>query len=163
MTAVATLADELLARINCFGMGAWLDGVLAGSGQVLPGAGLASGALRSARLAPGLAATLGRVLVPQSDPRDSLVLARVEGDATAPMPRGLNPATETPGTAGAKLSTNTAGGSPGEVASGDRRVSFFLDGARVVELRFNPGLVGFDRIVLARLGVALDWRDPASR
>ncbi len=163
MTAVATLADELLARINCFGMGAWLGGVLAGSGQVLPDAGLASGALRSARLAPGLTVTLGRVPVPQSDPRDALVLVRVEGDPTAPMPLGLDPVAETLAGAKVKLSANTAGGSPGEVAAGDRRVSFFLDGARVVELRFAPGLVGFDRFVLARLGAPLDWRDPASR
>lgn len=79
------------------------------------------------------------------------------------MPLGLDAAAETIASAAAKLSQSISGGSPAELASGDRRVSFFMDGGRVIELRFAPSLVGFDRILVARLGEPLDWRDPANR
>lgn len=160
---MTTIADEMLARVHCYGVGLWLSSLFGSFGQILPDVDASPGTLRPTRLTSALTLTLGRVAMPQTDLRNALVLVRVEGDATAPMPLGLDPAIETPASARVKLTTNTAGGSVDDIARGDRRVSHFLAGGRIVELRFNVGMMGFDRIILARLGAALDWHDPASR
>lgn len=91
--------------------------------------------------------TIGQTEQPVADDRDAFYLHRVQGDASAPMPFGLNPTEETPATAMSKLSTDTVGGE-----ETDRRVSFFPNEGRVIELRFNKGLIGFDRILIACLG-----------
>ncbi|KQT92673.1 hypothetical protein ASG60_21245 [Methylobacterium sp. Leaf469] len=164
MTATPALMDEAVQRINCYAVGDWLERLLAATGQTLPATAVSAAGVVLPRAA-GLVFRVGAIPArpSASDPRDLLHLIAIEGDATVPMPLGLNAAKETIGSASAKLSQSIAGGSVAEVASGDRRVSFFMAGGRVIELRFASGLVGFDRILVARLGEPYDWRDPSSR
>ncbi|WP_162561258.1 hypothetical protein [Methylobacterium terrae] len=159
-----TLMDEAVRRINCIAVGAWLEAWLAALGLPLPTAFGPTGEAVTPR-ASGLVLRIGALARAQGlpDPRDRLHLIAIEADASAPMPLGLDPDGETLATATARLSSSIVGGSPGELAAGDRRVSFFMEGGRVIELRFLDGLVGFDRLLVARLGEPGDWRNPADR
>jgi hypothetical protein len=74
----------------------------------------------------------------------------------SPLPFGLDARGETPATAEKKLGRDTTGLSQSAVNRGDRRQSFTLDDARVVELFWKPSLVGIDRVWVVRLGVHLD-------
>ncbi|WP_156655665.1 hypothetical protein [Methylobacterium platani] len=158
------LMGEAVRRINCTAVGAWLEAWLAALGLPLPAAFDGNGEAVTPR-ASGVVLRIGAVSRVQGlpDPRDRLRLIAIEADAGAAMPLGLDAARETLATATAKLSTATVGGSPAELAAGDRRISFFIDGGRVIELRFLDGLVGFDRLLVARLGEPGDWRNPAER
>lgn len=151
--------DEIVQRVNCYGVGPWLEQVLVDLGLVLPITPVTLP--RSAGLVLKLEASPS--MPPSSDRRDGFFISLIEGDDTVPAPLGLDSNGETIDSARAKLSRSIAGGSPAELAAGDRRVSFFIDGGRVIELRFKPNLVGFDRIVVARLGIPQDWRDPSNR
>lgn len=164
MALTPALLDEVVRRINCYAVGVWLEQLLASMGLSLPAS---TGSARGIALPRAAGLVLRIDSIPAgpalADPRDRFYLTVVEGDATVPMPLGLDVAAETIGSASAKLSQSISGGSSTELASGDRRVSFFMDGGRVIELRFAPSLVGFDRILIARLGEPWDWRDPSSR
>lgn len=158
MTPTSATMEELVQRVNCYGVGPWLGQVLADLEVAFPTAPVTlprSGGLvlKIDALAPA----------PQSsDRRDAFYISLAEADDTVPPPLGLDATSETIDSARAKLSPSIAGGSPAEIVAGDRRVSFFMDGGRVIELRYKPNLVGFDRIVVARLGAPQDWRDPSS-
>ncbi|SDA32877.1 hypothetical protein SAMN02799622_05345 [Methylobacterium sp. UNC378MF] len=164
MTVTPTLMDEAVQRINCYAVGAWLERLLTAAGQPLPAAAGPTPGIALPRVS-GLVFRIGSVPAQPSlsDSRDLFHLITIEGNGTAPMPLGLDAAAETISSASAKLSQSVVGGSSAELASGDRRISFFMSGGRVIELRFGPSLVGFDRILIARLGEPWDWRDPSSR
>ena len=158
MTLTSATMDEIVQRVNCYGVGPWLGRVLADLGVTFPTTPVVLP--RSAGLVLKLEAAAS---VPQSqDRRDDFFISLVEGDDMVPMPLGLDSNGETIDSARAKLSQSIAVGSPAGIAAGDRRVSFFIDGGRVIELRFKPNLVGFDRVVVARLGTPQDWRDPST-
>ncbi|TDK29118.1 hypothetical protein E2F50_22780 [Rhizobium deserti] len=152
------LGDELYQRINCYGIGSWLESLFARAGHSLPPAMRHADELRMDRFM-GFLLTFGRLPESLPDPRDQIILLRAEGDGAAPMPFGLNAQFETVESAKHKLSNNIAGGSVSELQAGDRRVSFFLNDGGVVELRFAETMQGFDRILMARLG---DFRDGRS-
>jgi hypothetical protein len=80
----------------------------------------------------------------------------------SPLPFGLDAQGETQATAQKKLGFDTTGLSQAAVNRGDRRQSFTLDDARVVELFWKPSLVGIDRVWVVRLGAHLD-APPAPR
>lgn len=144
---MANIADDIVENINCFGVGRWLEGLTIKLGVELPGQTLRPGSFYTTKSARGLILTIGQTEQPVADDRDVFYLHRVQGDASAPMPSGLNPTEETPATAMSKLSTDTVGGE-----ETDRRVSFFVNEGRVIELHFNEGMIGFDRILIACLG-----------
>lgn len=72
------------------------------------------------------------------------------------VPFELNVQTETPDWAAHKLGGETQPCTAKALAQGDRRQSYFLDDARVVEIVWKPRLIGIERIGVARLGRALD-------
>lgn len=147
-----SIAEDILGKINCVGVGRWLEDLATKLGVDLPGQNLQHGHFHTIKSARGLILTFGRTDQPVSDDKDALYLHRVVGDALAPMPFRLNPAEETLATAMAKLSSDYVGGEETE-----RRVSFFLDEGKVIELRFNQGMIGFDRILIACLGGPRMW------
>lgn len=151
MRRVPPLADAIYARINCFGLGDWL----ARCGLTLPVAVLPPGQRRDCA-APGLIVTLRAVVSSPgpADLRDALVLERAVFDGRGAVPLGLDVTGQTRDSARAALSDDCVDGA----TAADRRVSYFMPGARVVELTFRPGYVGLERIALARLGAPLDWR-----
>ncbi len=122
------LGEELYERINGTGMGAWLADLFQRLGLPFPAASLAPQARHVTDRSTGFVLTIGRTAAQESDWHDALVLERAEGDATAPMPHGLDPATETLDSAKRKLTDTIARGSTDEIIAGDRRVSFFMDG-----------------------------------
>ena len=158
-----TFTDDAFDRINCFGIGAWLATAFEELGQTWPPSSLKPDTDYVTQRSRGLVFAISRIATSLPNWHDELVLARIEGDATAQMPLTLDPRMETLASTEEKLSPTAIDGSPADVAVGDCRVSFFLNDARVVELRFLPNLVGFDRILMARLGAALDWREIKER
>lgn len=70
------------------------------------------------------------------------------------LPFDLNSESETPNSAKNKLSNDTSGFAFQTIARGDRRISYFLDDARVVELTFRFGMVGLECVHVVRLGSA---------
>ena len=156
-----SIANEAYYRVNCYGIGRWLEAFAFGLGVTLPDVGLSPGVRLVTPRSSGVALTLYRLPDPwpaTADPRDRIVLERVEFTPPTALPLGLDAATETPDSARLKLSSDTAGGSVADLATGDTRISFFMPAARGIELSFDTNLVGFGRVVLARLGIALDWR-----
>lgn len=145
------LGDELFRRIGSYGIGNWLEDLLGRAGHGLPASLQPGNELRTVRIS-GFVLTLGRIATPLPDPRDEIVLLRAEGDRSAPMPFRLKTDFETDESAMQKLSDNVAGVGASEPDAADRRVSFFMNGGGVVELRFNEKMQGFDRILMARLG-----------
>ncbi len=85
---------------------------------------------------------------------DRWVISDVLFDSTwaDPMPFGLDANVETPFTAEAKLGSDTTPVSATAGIRGDRRQSFTLDDARVVEILWRSTYVGFERVWIARLG-----------
>lgn len=73
-----------------------------------------------------------------------------------PLPFGLDAQRETPTTAQQKLGVDKTGLSQTAVRGGDRRQSFTLEDARIVELLWKPSLVGIDRIWVVRMGKPLE-------
>lgn len=154
-------SEEVYERVNCYGIGAWLEAYAQSLSQSLSGIQLLPGIRRVTPQASGVALTLYRLA--SSDPADELdqiVLERIEFETPTLFPLGLDAATDTPASASAKLSADIVGGTQSDFAAGNMRVSYFMPAARVVVLTFNAGLVGFGRVVLARLGTPLDWRKP---
>ncbi len=162
MALTSATMDEIIERVNCYGVGTWLALVLADIGLAAPAHGGSFVTLpRSAGLL--LKIEFLESALQSSDPADAFYISLAEGNELVPPPRGLERTDETIDTARAKLSPSIVGGSPSELAAGDRRVSYFMAGGRVVELRFNSSLVGFDRILIARLGEPRDWRIVSAR
>ena len=153
-TSLAAIADEAYARINCYGIGGWLDAVFLRLGLSLPPTPQPWEQISSPR-ASGLVITIYRqpnIVPTPATSRDAFVLSKVEGDAFAPTPRGLDATHETLRSAMAKLSPNIEGGSPADIAAGDTRVSYFMPDGKVVGIRFNSSLIGFDQFVVVALG-----------
>lgn len=157
-----TVGDELYQRIGSYGIGNWLADLLTRAGQDFPAFLRPGDELHTARFT-GFVLTFGRITTPLQDPRDEIVLLRAEGDRFAPMPFRLSTDFETVESATQKLSADKAGGNTPELEAGDRRVSFFMGGGSVVELRFTNKMRGFDRILMAQLGVFRNWGSDRSR
>ncbi len=152
---MANMANEIATRVNRFGIGAWLAALppRIGSGPVPK---LDAGQTEDLR-APGLVLRLGRAASRTAGasaiPLDEVVIERASFDgAGLELPFGLYMARETPASAAAKLSADTAGGDPAAVAAGDRRISHVLDNALVAEVAFRSGMTGIEQILIVRLG-----------
>ncbi|MBP1853427.1 hypothetical protein [Rhizobium halophytocola] len=149
-----SFGDELFERIGTCGNEAWIDRLQNFLKQVPP-------AVDDIRNGRGAIRSHGWVLTFEILPRtgagipEDIVLQRATGDAAASMPFSLDPQGETLDSVVTKLTDNIARGSPSAIAAGDRRVSFFLENARVIELTFNEGMEGFSRILMARLGSSI--------
>lgn len=146
------IADDIFEKINCFGVGHWLGDLALKLGFDLQGQNLSPGSFHTTNPGRGLILTIGRTDQSVPDNKDALYLYRVQGGPSAPMPFGLNPVEETLSSAMSKLSRDTAGGE-----ASDRRVSFFLNEGKVIELQFNEGMTGFGKILMAGLGGPHEW------
>ena len=165
------LADALCTRINCYSLGAWLAELAhhldVPLSALLPVPPLPRHEFTVPRRGLHLVFAhphAGHVDV--GDPeRWELTEAKFfflpgePGVWRDAAPFALDPGTETPASAKQKLSDETSGLSSRAIAQGDRRMSYFLDDARVVELTFRAGMVGLERIHIVRLGSAQDYAD----
>ncbi|WP_157671061.1 hypothetical protein [Chitinibacter sp. GC72] len=157
-----TLADGLAQRLNCRQIGDWLN-ALALTFAVPISALLPTPTVQSHHFsAAGLTLTLSHPHaghVEEGDPNRWLITdvkLDVLGQSGArwgyPLPFGLDAQTETPSSAQQKLGDNTTELSARDLAVGDRRQSFFLDKALVIEIVWRPELKGIERITMVRLG-----------
>lgn len=153
------MINEAAQRINCFGIGIWIEQLFSALSLPMPSP---TGPTPIAPLrSSGLVFRIETVDLNMPDLRDRLYISLLEGDTTSPSPFNLDSKTESIQSAKSKLSHSTSSTFP--ASTQDHRVSFFLDGGRVVELRFRLPSPGFDRFIVARLGAPLDWRDPLNR
>ncbi|NSZ19865.1 hypothetical protein [Agrobacterium vitis] len=151
-------ADAFFERINRYHMADWLQETMLKLGRPMPNPALQPGAFSRSDRSWGLILTFGRVGTPLDNWQDEIILVSAEGDSTSPMPFGLDPINETPASATMKLSDNIAGPGDARGDADERRISFFMEGGRLIELRFNEGMIGFDRIIMARLGEPQEWQ-----
>lgn len=75
------------------------------------------------------------------------------------LPFELDTEQETPTSAFTKLGTDTNDLSQTPLAKGDRRQSWFLDDARVIELRWRENLIGLEQVAISRLGMPQDFQE----
>lgn len=165
--APESLADALCRHINCRNSGAWLAELAATLGLppevLMPAPPVA----RHELVAPGRGLRL--VLshphaddVAVGDPDRWLLTeaqfgmaGQFDADWTGALPFGLDAANETPESAKAKLGDEADGLSARALAQGDRRQSYFMDDALVVELIWRPELKGIERVRVVRMGSEL--------
>ena len=139
----AATADAIAARVNTYGIDAWLEDLLHRFGERVP-QGPAGERMTVDLPRTGLSLVLYRR--DTTGGPDVIVLDRAQFDGRlCPLPFGLDAATTTQAIARTKLSTDT-------VSSGER-TSYFLNDGRVVELTFQPSR-GITRLLVARLGPA---------
>ncbi len=89
---------------------------------------------------------------PKHHPWDDIVLEQVIFAAGADLPFGLDAASETPDSASLKLGRDRVKGDPDAVTQGDRRVSYFMFDATVMEITFRTNMTGVHQVLAARLG-----------
>lgn len=164
-------AQEIAERINCHGIGAWLAELAHGLDVPLPALLPEPPLTQHASSVPsrGLHLVLthphaGHVDVgdPERWELTEATFFFLPGEAGVwrdALPFNLDAQTETPASAQAKLGDDTSGLSPRALVQGDRRMSYFLDDARVVELTFRADMVGLERLHIVRLGSAQDYAD----
>ena len=159
-TKAELFADEIADRVNCFGIGAWLDKLSALAGVPIQ-APEDPKERKTIALEPlGLEVTLRRHDDPAHVRADQVVLDIATFDvAEAVLPFGLDAATLTLETAKAMLSHDTAGGRSVDIKNGNLDVTYFLEDARFVVLGFAPSLVGLTKCTVRRLGGEVDYRD----
>lgn len=157
VSGMATLADNMLARVHYYGLGSWLDVLFAALGLPPPLTPLTTppchwiGHHPDRRVGAAIRPARRVGARPRRGRRHGPDVARPRaGDRDAGERRG-----EAVDQHGRRLSRSGRGGRHAHLVLPRRRPD---RGAP-----FNPDLIGFDRIVLARLGAPLDWRDPASR
>lgn len=153
--------QEIADRINCRGIAGWLRLFAAALGKNFHDLVPIAPAARHEIDIPewGLTLVLSHPHAGHVDAGDPdrwvLESARFHPPAAA-LPFGLDALNETPDSAKAKLSDDIV---VGDSTAGDRRVSCFLDDARVVELSFAPGLKGLTGVQVVRLGAGMEYVD----
>lgn len=167
MTEDRRVVEELALWVGHYGLGAVFPRVAAWLG--VPSDWLEGGGPSTRRVldcpARGVRLELEYVLKEtRRRPADGWALREIfvtppEGDA----PFGLSARTETPESARVKLSDDVVGGRTADFQEGDLRITHFLDDGRAVEVRFLPGMVGFDRVWIVRMGAAMDLRAEESK
>lgn len=163
----ASLADALCQRINCRNIGVWLL-ELAATLELPPVALMPEPPVaRHDIVVPhrGLRLVLthphaGDVDV--GDPDRWLITeaqfglsGQFDANWREALPFGLDATSETPETIVTKLGSEADGLSKKALAAGDRRQSYFMDDALVVEVTWKPELKGLERIWIVRLGAEL--------
>jgi hypothetical protein len=161
--AMQDFPNAMARRINCYGMGAWLEQLLGWLGRGLPDAAAPlqekieiGSAQRDIRI------TLYRIQ--QSGPRpswDDWVLSQAQFGPGADLPLGLKASIDTPATVSAKLGPEGARGGAVAPGKGGLRISYFLPGGIVVGNTYGPDDEGITNVILLRLGAALDWNEIA--
>ena len=161
------LSQQIADRINCYGISDWLR-LLAGELNMLPHDLIPIQAtVRHEVECNGLCLRFhhphaGHVTV--ADPQrwemaeaKFNLLPGERGTWREALPYDLDPEAETPESAQQKLSDETSPISSSAIPRGDRRIAYFMDDARVVELTFRAGMVGLERVYIVRLGSAQDY------
>lgn len=155
MTSTDFDANALADRVNCYALGSWID-ELADRGGVPLRAPLGQGRNKVAIpiVKMGLTVTLFRHAGEELSEQDQIVFYRVAFDPTrARLPFGIDGRSLTPAQAMRIVSNDAAGGRRADFQRGDFRVSHFLPAdARVVEVTFQPTLVGISTLTVFRLG-----------
>lgn len=156
------LADNIAQRLNCRQIGDWLNALALTFAQPISALLPIPAAENHIFNTNGLKLTLSHPHaghVEAGDPDRWLITDAkfdVLGQSGArwdyPLPYSLNALSETPASAQQKLGDNTTEVSARDLARGDRRQSFFLDNALVIEIVWRPELRGIERITLVRLG-----------
>lgn len=158
----ASQADAICDHIGCTGMGERLSALAQALGVTPETLMPTPPRDPHAVLLPerGIRLVLRHINMDEADVADPdrWIISDVLFDSAwpGPLPFGLDARRETPTTAEQKLGADTAGLSQTAVNRGDRRQSFTLDDARVVELLWKPALVGIDRVWVVRMGMHLD-------
>jgi hypothetical protein len=158
------LPDAICQRINCRNIGAWLQQLaldLGVSTQVIMPTPPVE---RHEFFVPerGLRLILGHPhasYVEEGD-IDRWIISEVQfvvptqghTDDVFLLPFDLDAENETPQTAQSKLDGNTVGLSARSLAQGNRRQSYFLDDALVVEITWRAELRGIERVWVVRMG-----------
>lgn len=159
-TKAELFADEIADRVNCFGIGAWLEKLSALAGVPLDAPDDPEERATVALEPLGVEVTLRRHRDQALSRADQVVLEIASFDvADATLPFGLDAATLDLETAKATLSRDTAGGRSVDVRDGNLDVTFFLKDARFVVLGFTPSMVGLTRCVVQRLFGEVDHRE----
>ena len=157
-TDATTWSNQIAERINCYGLADWLRQLAAWLNTTPHGLIPVAPVDRLEIDLPERGLHLifnhphaGNTAIADFD---RWVLEQAIFYPSAALPFGLDAQVETSASAQAKLGDDSAGGSPRNIAAGDRRISCFLDDARVVELSFGPQMTGLTRVWLVRLGRA---------
>ncbi len=151
---MADEADTIVANIKRPGRGPYLESLFQWAGIANP---FPSPAARASALftSPSRHLTFQTLQVPYPAKQhewDDIVLEQVVFGAQAGLPFMLDAGSETPASARLKLSRDTVGGDTAAIARGDRRVSYFMFDATVIEVTFEPGMTGITQVLAARLG-----------
>ena len=157
--AMQDFPNAMARRINCYGMGAWLEQLLGWLGQGLPDA--AAPLRERIEIASGqcdIRITLYRERRSGPNPSwNDWVLSQAQFGPGADLPLGLKAPIDTPATVSAKLGPEGARGGAGAPGKRGLRISYFLPGGIVVGATYGPDEQGIASVVLLRLGAALDW------
>ena len=151
---MADQADAIVALIKRPGHGAALEQLLRWAAIADPFPTAAAQA-ETTLASPSRHLTLQTMAVPYAakrHPWDDIVIEQAVFGPHAGLPFQLDPAAETPASARPKLSQDTVGGEADRVARGDRRVSYFMFDATVIEVTFRAGMIGIEQVLAARLG-----------
>jgi hypothetical protein len=158
--AMQDFPNAIARRINCFGMGDWLEQLLGWLGQGLPNAAAPlQEKIEIASTQRDVRITLYRIQQSAASPSwDDWVLSQAQFGPGADLPLGLKASIDTPATVQVKLGPEGARGSAVAPGKGGLRISYFLPGGIVVGNTYGPDDEGITSVILLRLGVALDWR-----
>lgn len=157
--------NAIADRVNCCGMGDWLDALADHGGTVLRaplGRGREMIDIPIVKL--GLTVTLFRHPDERLSEQDQVVMQQARFDAArAALPFGLDAHRITPAQARDILSYDTAGCRTADLKRNDTRMTFFLpEDARIVALTFNPSLVGITSCAILRLGGEIPYPEISS-
>jgi hypothetical protein len=158
--AMQDFPNAMARRINCFGMGAWLEQLLGWLGRGMPNA--AAPLQEKIELASSqrdIRITLYRIQQSGPSPSwDDWVLSQAQFGPGADLPLALKASIDTPATVSAKLGPEGARGAAVAPGNGGLRISYFLQGGIVVGNTHGPDEQGITSVILLRLGAPLDWR-----
>ncbi|MFZ6748488.1 hypothetical protein [Undibacterium sp. Ren11W] len=158
------LPDAICQRINCRNIGAWLEQLALDLGVstqvIMPTPPVA----RHEFFAPerGLRLVLGHPHAGYVEEGDIdrwiiseaqfIVPAQTRTANVCQLPFDLDAENETPQTAQNKLDGDSVGLSARSLAQGNRRQSYFLDNALIVEITWRAELCGIERVWVVRMG-----------
>ncbi|MET3120379.1 hypothetical protein AAKU64_004631, partial [Undibacterium sp. GrIS 1.8] len=157
-TDTQSIADTICQHLNCRNIGAWLEDLALKLDVPIAAIIPTSPVLRHEFFLPecGLRLVLNHPHAGYVEEGDIdrwiineaqfIVSDQNHSDDAVLLPFDLDPDNDTPETVQTKLDGDTAGLSVRSIAQGDRRQSYLLDDAVVVEIIWRPELRGIDRV-----------------
>lgn len=161
---LVALPDAICQRTNCRNIGAWLEQLALDLGVSAPVIMPTPPVARHEFFAPelGLHLVLGHPHAGYVEEGDIdrwiiseaqfIVPAQVYTVGVCRLPFDLDAENETPQTAQSKLDGDSVGLSTRSLAQGNRRQSYFLDNALVVEITWRAELRGIECVWIVRMG-----------